>query len=408
MGVVFLGRQPIFDRRRQVFGYELLHRAGEQNAYTHTDGSRATKEVINTGFNVLSMSDVVGSRRAFVNITRKLLVDQTYTVLPSERVVVELLESVPVDDEVITACRGLKEAGYVLALDDFADGEEFAPLLEFADILKVDFRATGAEGRRRMAEKYRGGRVALLAEKVETHEEFQEALGLGYAYFQGYFFCRPEVLSGHDIPAGKQNYLMFLQEVNRRPMDCDRIEMIVKSDVSLAMKLLRYLNSAAMGFQFRVTSIRRALALLGEGPLRKWASLVTLCGLTQDKPPELLVTSLVRARCCEELAGAAKLEDRGLDAFLMGLFSAMDAFMDRPLEEVLATMPVPADVSAALLGADTALGGIYQLVRAIERSDAAAVERGAGKLGLPLETVTRIYGDAVRFADEGVAQMLAA
>lgn len=409
MNMVFLGRQPIFDRSQKVFGYELLHRSGAgQNAYTHHDGDHASKVVIHNSLNVIPLPDLVGHRRAFVNITRRLLIEGTYAVLPAEQCVVELLEKIPADEEVLAACRALKNAGYLLALDDFVDGPEYLPLLEYADILKIDFLTSDGPRRRHFVDAYGGKHIMLLAEKVESHEDFQEALDLGYTYFQGYFFCKPEIMTGRTVPAIKQTLLRFIQEINRSPMDFGRLEEIIKCEVSIASKLLRYLNSSFVGVRQRITSIKQALAMLGEGPLRRWGSLVALGALAEGKPAELLVTCLVRARFCETIGPMVGLAGRELDTFLMGLFSAMDALMDQPLDAVISEIPVAADVSAALLGANTLLGKTYRLVLAFERGNGALVEFIVRDLKLSLGEISTVYQEALSWVDQNVRTSIAA
>jgi c-di-GMP-related signal transduction protein len=399
--VIFLGRQPIFDRQRQVFGYELLYRSSaQQNAYAHRDGDAASRQVINNSLNVIPLNELVGERRAFINTTRTLLLDGTYTVLPRERFVVELLEDVKIDAEVMAACCALKEAGYLLALDDFVFSAEYRPLLELADIIKIDFMACDASKRAWYADELGGGRLLLLAEKVETPDDFQQAMRLGYSYFQGYFFCKPEIVSGKEVPAAKRNYLRFLHEVNQPELNFDRLEDVIKHEVSLSAKLLRYLNSAAVGLRHKLTSIKQAITMLGEGPLRKWASLVTISALGEDKVPELLVTCLARARFCELLAAPAGMAGRELDMFLMGLFSAMDAMMDQPLEMLTSQMPVPEDASAALLGANTLLGQVCRLVLSFERGNLALTEMAAKRLNIPVDQISSLYRQAVAWADQ--------
>lgn len=400
---VFLGRQPIFDRRKMVFGYELLYRDNAQkNAYTHQDGDQASSRVINNSLNVLPLSQVVGERKAFVNITRRLLVEQTWSVLPAERTVVELLENVEMDEQILSACKALKEAGYLLALDDYQYSPAHRELLDYVDILKIDFMVAGAEQRKWYAEEFGGKRLMLLAEKVESHADHQQAFDLGYTYFQGYFFCKPEIVSGKDVPLSKVNCLRFIQEVQRPELDFNVLEEIIKHEVSLSAKLLRYLNSSAIGLRHRISSIRQAMALMGEKPLRKWASLAAMSVLAEDKPPELLVTCLVRARFCELLAPEMGLKGSELDTFLMGLFSGMDALLNRPLETVISELPVSDNVAAAMLGANTRLGKAYRLVMTFERGNGALVEIMARDLKLEVGRIAEVYSEAVRWADQGV------
>lgn len=240
----------------------------------------------------------------------------------------------------------------------------------------------------------------LLAEKVETHADFQQAFDLGYTYFQGYFFCKPDLVEFVDIPAFKQNYLRFIQEVNAPVLNFDRLETVVKTDMSLSTKLLRYLNSSAMGITNKITSIKQALAMLGEKPLRKWATLVALVAMGNDKPTELMVTALVRARFCELMGAHVGMRDRELDLFLMGLFSAIDALMDQPMSQLLSKIPLPPDVAAALLGANSALGRVYGLTLAMERGRMPRVDQVAAQLKVDPDTVASCYREAMVWADK--------
>ena len=399
---VFLGRQPIFDRRQKVFGYELLYRHNAQsNAATFTDGDLASCQVINTGLNVLPFQEIVGDRRAFINVTRQLLIDRTYTVLPREHVVLELLEEVQVDPFVLEACEQLKADGYMLALDDFVYAPQARPLLQYADIVKVDFRQSPPAQRRELARRLSARHdMLLLAEKVETREDFCDAIELGYAYFQGYFFCKPEILSRRELPAVKQSIIRFLHEVHRPEIDYNRLEQTIKSDLSLSTKLLRYLNCAAIGLPNKLTSIRQGLALLGEKQLRKWASLAALSSLASDKPEELLCTCLARARFCESLAIEARLANQELDAFLMGLFSGMDALLDMPMDQAIKGLPVSPAVATALTGGDSPLARIYQLALAFENGDPPLLEQRAAAVSVSLNTASALYWQALRWVDQ--------
>ena len=401
---IFLGRQPIFDRRKAVYAYELLYRSNAKtNAYIHEDGDQASRRVINGSLNIAGLEDLVANKPAFINVTRKLLVNEDYLVLPRSGCVIELLETVEPDAEVVAACKSLKKAGYTLALDDFAFEEKYRPLLELADILKIDFLSSDAAKRQWFSDTFGGNNLMLLAEKVETHEDFSQAFDLGYTYFQGYFFCKPEVCEFTDLPAYKQNYLRFIQEVNAAELDFNRLEEVVKTDMSLSTKLLRFLNSSAMGISNKITSIKQALTMLGEKPLRKWATLVAMLGMANDKPTELMVTALVRARFCELIGGHASLRDRDLELFLMGLFSTLDALLDQPMSQLLSKIPLSPDVAAALLGANSGMGRVYSLALAIERGRGPRVDQVAGQLRVDTDVVAESYRQAVAWADRNTA-----
>ena len=398
---VFIARQPIFDRSQQVYGYEVLFRSSLENCCTHEDGDAASLQTIGTLMHNVGREAAVGDKPAFVNITRELLLNAVYTVMPADRTVVELLDSVPDDEEVRAACRELKRLGYRLEVRHLSSRSTSSELLDLADFVKIDFREIAASERRVLAETLIGRGAALIGEKIETHEEFAEALDLGFSYVQGYFFCEPEVMTGKRVSAAEAVYLRFLQAIQQSQIDMEKVESIVKQDVSLSYQLLRYINSAALGVRHEITSVRQALTLLGERPLRKWGALLAVRQMTCNKPSELLKTCLVRARFCETVTNRGDLVDRSEDMFLLGLFSCIDAVMDMPLEDALEELPLAADIAAVLRGeGEGKLQQVYELMFACERGAWAQVIDLAGKLRRTQPEIAVMYFDALRWADE--------
>ena len=222
-------------------------------------------------------------RRAFVNCTRDTLIKGLVTLLPSTTTVVEILETVPPDPDVFTACRSLKEAGYLIALDDYVAGDPREPLADLADIIKVEMQLTTEPERVALLKQFGPWRCRMLAEKIETHADFIRARDQGFVYFQGYFFRRPEMLSTRDMPANRLNYLRMLQEVSRPDLDLPGLEKLIKSEASVCYRLLRYLNSAIFGFHSEIHSVRHALSILGERDLRRWVRLVAAVGAGQER-----------------------------------------------------------------------------------------------------------------------------
>lgn len=398
---VFVARQPIFDAQKQVYAYELLFRSSvEHNAYDPTlDGDVTTTSLVSRSLLVIGLDTLTSGKPAFINYTRNLLLRQAPTDVPSGQVVVEILETVEPDDDVVQACRDLKDAGYTLALDDFVFDERFRPLIELADIIKIDFRTTLGQDRQRVLGQCRGRSVRFLAEKVETHADFQEACQAGYSLFQGYFFCRPDVVQGRDIPGNKMNYLRILQEINAPDISFDNLEAVIKHDVSLSYKLLRFLNSTFFAFSAQVESIRHALVLLGVREIKKWVNLVALCNMAVDKPRELVVFALVRARFCESLAGLIGEPGRSADCFLMGLFSLIDGLVDRPLEAVLEGVPLQDDIKHALLGRPNRFNSVFNLVQAYEQGEWPVIESAAGELGFDAQELPRLFLESVQWAN---------
>jgi EAL and modified HD-GYP domain-containing signal transduction protein len=397
---LFVARQPIFDRRRGVAGYELLFRAGLENAFPRgMDPDAASAQVINDTLLVFGFDALTAGKLAYVNVTNRVLNEGLYGVLPSRRTVIELLETVRPDQAAVEACRQAKKAGYSLALDDFVYRPEMDPLLRLADVVKVDFLATDAATRRVLPERLKPFRVKLLAEKVETWEEFEQARAEGYTYFQGYFFARPEIVARKDVPASKLVYVQFLRELQRAELDFDRLEQIIKQDVALSMKLLRYLNSAFFAWRSRVTSLKQAIVMLGERPFRQWASLVAVVGMAADRPSELAALCLSRGRFCELLGPKVKIRASDLELFLAGLLSFMDALMGRPLDEILREVGVSHVIEEALVGARASpLGKLVSLVTAYEAARWDEVGALTTALGLGEPAVASAYQEAADWA----------
>jgi len=366
---VYVARQPIFNKRLDVYAYELLFRVGRENAFIGVDGDRATSSVITDSFLVIGMESLTRGKKAFINFTQNLLMDETATILPKDSIVIEILEDVKPSKGIITACRKLKDLGYVLALDDFVFDAKFTPLIKLTSIIKIDIKLSGEEEGGALIKKYGTQGIKFLAEKVETHEEFESALNMGYTYFQGYFFSKPVIISRKDIPGNKINQLNILQEVNRPEIDFNQIEKIVKKDVSISYKLMQFINSAFFGFSTEIHSIKQALVLLGIRDFKKWVSLIILRGMAADKHEELLVNSIVRARFCELISQEGDLKTRSSDLFFMGIFSMIDTLMNRPMEEILAKLPLSEDIKGALLGDEGHLRDFFELVLAYEKGD---------------------------------------
>jgi EAL and modified HD-GYP domain-containing signal transduction protein len=278
----------------------------------------------------------------------------------------------------------------------------YEPLVELADIIKVDFRMTSEPTQSEFSSLYGGRGIKMLAEKVETQEEFLRALEMGYDYFQGYFFSKPAIIIGRQVPGFKLNYLRIIKEINNPQLDFDRIEEIIKYEASLVHKLLRYINSASFGLRRQINSIRHALSLLGERELRKWVALAALTGLAGDKPQQLVVNAVIRGRFCELISVDLGLLQRQSELFLTGMFSLLDAILDMPMEEVVAEVQLTDDVRDTLLGRTPATRGLkesLELARAYEVADWAAIERIAESLNLRPGTVAETYVDSVEWAD---------
>src|SRR3984885_1746787 len=382
---VLVARQAIFDRDRRVHGYELLFRSDAgRNEFDGTEAGLATQQVLANSLLVIGLENLVGTKKAFVNFGRGPLLQGWHASLPRENTVIEVLETVEPDAEVLEACRKLREEGYQIALDDFVFRPGYEALLDVADLLKIEIQSLPRPEQKLLVRSSKARGLQVLAEKVETYEEFEWAKQAGYDYFQGYFFARPVIVRGRKIPPAKIHCLRLLQEMQRQELDFERLEMMILEDVSLSYQLLRYVNSPLFAHPRNIRSIRQALLFFGETELRKWIVLATLARTAEDKPSELIRHSLVRARFCESVARLAK---KGLEqsAFLTGLFSLLYALIDRPLEETLSGMCLAPEIAAVLGGEapeNGPLAGVYQLALAYELADWQRVEKIARQLGV--------------------------
>jgi EAL and modified HD-GYP domain-containing signal transduction protein len=392
--MLYIARQPIFDRNRKTQAYELLFRATEENRYTATDAELASKATMDTA--VLVGLDVLSDGHdVFLNCTHDLIVDGYPSLFPPNMSVIEVLETAEPTPQLIAACEHLKSAGYRVALDDFVDHPRFAPLVELADIIKVDFRQSRPEDRKRLVRRYGKGRK-MLAEKVETDAEFAEAAKSGFELFQGYFFCKPIMLATKGLPVLSDKCVRIFGILAKQELDLVEIEQIIKSEPALCYRLLRYLNSPAFYLQTEVHSILYALRLLGEQELRKWLLLVCTVSAGGARKEELVNSALIRARFAELIAPYASLP--GPSLFIVSLLSLMDAILDIPLDKVLSQIAIPDEIRAAVTGEPNDLHRCHALVVAYESGDWTTCESLRRELRIHEANLRRAYLEAVQWA----------
>jgi c-di-GMP-related signal transduction protein len=394
---IFVARQPIFDNRNMVFGYELLYRSGKSNCYDISDGDQATIDVIRNSFTIIGIDTLTDGKKAFVNFTQNLLQSNLISLLSPQQVVVEVLEDVVATPEVVAACERIKARGFLLVLDDFVWKAEYQPLIRLADIIKVDFIQTERANRAAFVKKIGAERVKFLAEKVESYADYSEAVALGFKYFQGYFFSKPMLMSARDIPEQKIAYLRIVREIYRPDIGFDQLEKLIKYNMSISYKLLRLINSAAFGLRRPVNSIRYALVLLGLKEIKKWVALIALRGLGEDKPNELALTALIRANLGEALAPLVRLEGQKSDLFLMGMFSLIDIMLDRPMTDVLGELPITSEIRQALLGGQNKLRRVFDLILSYERGEWESFQKISRVLEVAEESFLQLYLQALGF-----------
>jgi c-di-GMP-related signal transduction protein len=400
---VFVARQPIFDAQLKLFGYEMLFRASRENRFTSSDQEQASLSVIANSFFVFGIGTLAGEARAFINFTRETLLNEYAYALPRNCLVVEILEDVKPDAEVVAACSRLKERGYMLALDDFdqrAEHEDIGALLDLVDVVKIDFAACDNDRRAKFAHELLPRGINLLAEKVETREDRDLALSLGYAYLQGYFFARPEILVRQQAPALRAHRMEIIRELHCENPNLRKVEDLFKHDPDLSYKLLRHLNSAAFSFRSRIDTIWRAITILGERGMRAWASVVVLAGLGGDHLSEVIVTSVTRARFCELIGKELKMGAQTEDLFMMGLFSLIDVLMKCPMEEAIGVLPLSSEAQDALLDKANRFKKVLDLTRMFERGQWYAADQLIWSLGLSSDRIQSLYLDAVQWGNQ--------
>ena len=395
----FVGRQPVLDSAGRTFGYELLYRAGWENRAEFMDGNVASATVIDAALTV-GLDSLCSGKRAFVNCTEELLISRDVVLLPVQSAILEILESVPATPEVIQACCELKEAGYMIALDDYVDSAERAVLLQFADVIKLEPQCAVPEVVRSLRGRCGRG-VRFLAEKVETWEQVRSMADAGCDLFQGYFFARPKIIGIREVRPFSASYLRIMRLLSAEHFDFAQVAEALKTEPSLCYRLLRYLNSCRFAFRGTIQSLSHALALTGELNFRRWLAVATLAIAGAHACNELLQTALIRARFCELLAPTVGCREE--DLFLTGLLSLFNVVLDVPTEQLVAELAVSAEVRSGLLGSTTMIGGCRELASAYCSGDWSAVVAIASFAGIDTALLPDIYLKTLAWArDLGV------
>jgi EAL and modified HD-GYP domain-containing signal transduction protein len=391
---VFVARQPILDRNQNIYGYELLFRSDTENVAKIDDGDAATSRVILNSFVDIGIDRLVGSNLAFFNLTRNLLLNHHEFPFPSTQVGLEFLENVEIDEQLLNAARELSARGFIIALDDFYFRKNIEPLIALADIVKVDVLAQDQDALVDTVRQLRRYQVKLIAEKVETREQYDFCQSLGFDYFQGYYLCQPEIVQERVLPDNKLNVLRLLAELQRPETGPDELEAIIRNDVALTYKLLRCVNSAYFGVPLKIRSLSHAIVYLGLDTIRNWARLLALSGLS-DRPPELIKLALTRAKMCDMVVANLSKETRET-AFTVGLFSLLDALMGIDMADVLKRVSLADDITAALVDGSGPYGYLLNTVRAYEQADWASLNDSR----YSESTLTNAYLEAIAWADE--------
>lgn len=360
MDGVFIGRQPIYDRKQNVFAYELLFRNSEQNYAQIDDPDRATSELIVGALTELGLNTIVEDKIGFINLTRNFVVGSLPIPGAQDRLVLEVLEDIELDDKVLSGIQKLKQQNYTIALDDFIFYPHLTPLVEIADIIKIDLLALDAQQLADHVARLQKYPVKLLAEKVETHEQYEHCQQLGFEYFQGYFFSKPNIISGKRTPANRMALLNLLGRISDPDADIDTLEKLISSDVTLSFRLLRYINSSQYSLDQNIESIKHAIMLLGVETVRSIACLIMFTTI-DDKPFELFITAFIRAHMCEQAAKQTGQAKYAATYFTVGLFSVMDSIMDQPMQSVMDQLPFAEPIKNAILHHQGPMGEVLDI-----------------------------------------------
>lgn len=399
---IFLGRQPILDRDQRIVAYELLFRAGNTASVTITDDMQATASVIHHAFSEMGVQTVLGTQLGFINISAEMLHSDMVELLPKAQVVLELLESINVDDTVIERCRTLKQQGFTLALDDFVFSENRRPLLALVDIVKVDLLLHSQDELRAAVDQLKQWPVKLLAEKVDSAEQAAYCHALGFDLFQGYYFARPLVLAAKRADPS-QMALINLLGLLLKDADTSQIEQVFKQHPNLTYNLMRLVNSVACGVPRSITSVSQAIMVLGRKQLLRWLQLLMFT--LQDGsayPSPLMLLAATRGKMMESLAAKQQLNtDYCEEAFMAGILSLIESLIDKPLADIVKELNLGERLSAALLRREGELGVLLQLVESVEYLDLDYTHLLLAQTGtLSLSDLTAAEMEAMSWANQ--------
>ena len=399
MTATYVARQPILNRKKNTLGYELLFRDGERNAYpAHIESNRATYRLIVENFLSVGLNPSIPSSRCFINFPYQSLIRRLPLSLPKDKVVVEILETCQPTDELLEAVKELYQAGYMIALDDFTSTSEWERFLKYTHIVKLDIMQMGLDEACDLVKAHQGKKFSFLAERVETEQEFQQAKEAGFKFFQGYFFSKPEIIKTKYISPEQVIAMELFQEVCKPDVDFQRVESIVAKDVALSYKLLRFVNTMSPRLEVTISSFRQALVYLGQEKLKMFVSLAVASYVSDKKPKELYGLSLQRAQFCQRMSRYQAFEGHTEQAFMIGLFSLLDALLDLSLENLVEQLPLCKSIKVALLRREGPYGTLLALEESFEHADWQQIDEHCADLGLSVDQVKTELTEARRWS----------
>ncbi|WAA11086.1 EAL and HDOD domain-containing protein [Fervidibacillus albus] len=400
---IYIARQPIYDRNRSVYGYELLYRNGKRHNEAIQNGDKQTIDVLVNSFYRFDIEKLTNHKFVFINFTKNLLLENVPLHFPPHQLVIEILENIPITEDILHVCKKFKEKGYRIALDDFTFDnahmhlEEILPLI---DIIKIDFPYTSSSDRRKMMNIKQRYPIQMVAEKIETEAEFKQAYNEGFDLFQGFFFHKPMIFSKREIPTGFYSRIKLMDEIKKPEPDINRITTIIENDLSLSYNILKMINKHFIR-KNKIKSIGQAIVLLGLKEIQRWIFIISLqesIGEKDEVTKELLHTSLLRAKFNEFFAkDVLHVKDFG-EYFLTGMFSMIDTILHIPMANVVTELPLQDSITAALLGEENKHRRVLNIVKAIERADWETVTHSIEQFGIEEVELFSIYLKAMKWA----------
>ncbi len=395
----YVARQAILNRKKEVYGYELLFRDGPDNIFPNIDSEQATNRLISEHFFALH-NRIADGLFTFVNFPYKSLIARTPTLLPKQRLIIEILEDCKPTKELLEAISDIKAQGYKLALDDFIPSAEWKPFLPFIDYIKFDITQIKSYKAKPLIEKLSKTNIKFIAERVETYDEFQECLDAGFHLFQGFFFSKPEMIKKQKLDPSLIATVQLCNEMAKSEIDFNRVEAIISKDVSLSYKLLTLVNNSP-NVLVKIKSFKQAITYLGEERLRQFVSLIAIAASAYGKPRHLFTLSLQNAYFCEEIAKHIHKPDAEPNsAFLVGIFCFLDSILDQSLSDLMEEIPLDDVVKTALLSHSGNLGEILELALAYDHADWGKVLTILNALHINIEVAAQCYDVAINKVSE--------
>jgi EAL and modified HD-GYP domain-containing signal transduction protein len=396
---IFIARQPIFDRHHNVFAYELLYRKNESNAFDGSVASDvATSILLMNSYLSFGLHNLVGAKKAFINFDKQLILNDIPLLLNTEHVVIELLESIIPDEVFLDKLQTFKEHGYTIALDDYKESYPYPKMTALCDIVKVEFLGASARFIKRASVQLKAKGKLILAEKVETRDDFEWAKSIGFDYFQGYFFSKPALIKSKGIEDSSYQYMRLMSEMHVEEPNYKKIAQIIETDIALTYKLLKLVNSKFIQNQ-KIHSIQHALSILGIDTFRKWLSLAMIQSFASVETNQLVITSMARAHLLELIATHSNLKKQAHEMTLIGLLSVLDVLLEKNMEDLLIDLPISDNIKNTLLGFDTPFSCAFSICLSYERGQFDQLESCSKQIGYDLKLFTLHYFEAIKWAD---------